>query len=267
MQAPARLTPRSRLLLNGALVVAWMLGVGGIGLSCAMLKVYQGPKPAVVASHEPPPSPSSSASTASTTSVSSTTSAAISASPSAATSAAISAAPSSSASGSPAGPPRRSPLTIDAEDIAALYATDVSRRVGVPLAAANLLLSFALVVGVVRARRRGTFGRQWLVQVCFASALFAAVEWVARRDERAYFRGQLEARVEAAHLGADERALAMQNLDALNGGRLLCAAWEVIFFASLGFSLLRPKVAAELDLGDSSQSERPPRSRDDEDER
>lgn len=122
------------------------------------------------------------------------------------------------------------------------------RSTRLPLTAANLVLSIALVVGAARTIGRRPGGRSWLRQVCAATALFAITEYVVSRDERAYLVEHLPpvmaVRLERSGLSteqAEERLRASVRLR-----YLLVLLAQLGLYGGLAIALGRPSVGFEL---------------------
>ena len=236
MEAPVRrLTPRARLVLRTALILAWIMGVGGAAGSCLVLKYYQGPRPAGPESHQPV--------------------------------AAASIAPSASASGSSvAGPaiapapstaPSIAPTSIDSTEAQVELAADLLerfRRTRLPLTVANLLLSLALVVGAARTLARRPFGQSWLRQVCAATALFAVAEFMASRAERTFVEDRL-----LVHAVTDDEATRVRAaVRVLYGVKTLVLFAQLALFGGLFVALGRSSVVLELAPREPGRSIPPP---------
>lgn len=236
MEAPVRrLTPRARLVLRTALILAWILGVGGAAGSCLVLKYYQGPRPPKVESHVP----IASASIA----------------PSAASSASIGAGPVIAPA--PSSAPAIAPTAIDSTEAQVELAADLLerfRRTRLPLTVANLLLSLALVVGAARTLARRPFGKSWLRQVCAATALFAVAEFVASRAERTFVEDRL-----LVHAVSDEEVTRVRGaVKILYGVKTLVLFAQLALFGGLFVALGRSSVVLELAPREPGRSIPPP---------
>ncbi len=195
-------------------MIAWLSGVGGAVSSCSALAYYSRPRPIHVA-------------TTAAASASATTSAA----------------------------PIVAQLPSTDEQAEILFDTlDRFRTRRIPLAAANLMLSIALLGGAARTMARRAGARAWLQQVCAATALFAAVEFVVAMPERDYLAQRLELVVHPSGAAAVTAAVRFK--------ALAIAIAEVVFFPALAFILSTPGALIELAPRESLS---PPPSRDDDD--
>jgi hypothetical protein len=243
MEAPVRrLTPRARLVLRTALILAWIIGVGGAAGSCLVLKYYQGPRPEkVTESHVPIASASV---------------------PSPASGSASATAPGSAIAVVPAIAPASSttsaaPAPVDSTEAQVELAADLLerfRRTRLPLTVANLLLSLALVVGAARTLARRPFGQSWLRQVCAATALFALAEWAASRAERPFVEDRL-----LVHAITDEEVARVHAaVKILYGVKTLVLFAQLALFGGLFVALGRSSVVLELAPREPGRSIPPP---------
>lgn len=142
------------------------------------------------------------------------------------------------------------------------------RRTKLPLTAANFVLSIALVIGAARTIGRRQGGRAWLQQVCLATAMFATVEYVTSRDERAFLIEKIPA-VRAARV--DHPGVTREQFEATMRGSvrltyLMKLLAQLALYGGLAIALGRRSVALELATeGGPSRSVPPPSSSDDED--
>lgn len=244
MESPVTpLTSRARWILRVALIIAWASGVAGTVTSCALLAHYRGPIPhktATVASAAPSTSISVSES--------------------------VSIAPSASASTIAPAPATRTLGLTEAEADVMIEAFERFRRTKLPLTAANFVLSIALVIGAARTIGRRQGGRAWLQQVCLATALFATVEYVTSREERAYLVERIPA-VRASRL--DHPGVTREQFEATMRGSvrltyLLKLLGQLALYGGLAIALGRRSVELELATeGGPPRSVPPPSSSDD----
>jgi hypothetical protein len=137
-----------------------------------------------------------------------------------------------------------------------LDAFDRYRSKRVPLAAANFVLSLALVGGASRTMARRPGAIAWLQQLCAASALYAVVEGVVSAPETAYVAARFEAVQHGAPPGLYARAWRLR--------ALVAAVAEVLLYGGLALSLSSGAVAQELAPPDPSA--RPARRDEDDDD-
>lgn len=260
------LTTRARWVLRIALVIAWASGVGGTVSSCGLLAFYRGPAPARVTDLATAV-PSVSASAVSSASASTVSSASAPTVPSVSAFTAPSVSASGVASAAPVVPRPSLKLTeAQAEVIAEGF--DRFRRTRLPLTAANFVLSMALVVGAARTLGRRQGGRAWLQQVCVATALFAAVEFVASRDERRWLAEHLP-KVHVEQL--QQPGLTREQAEGILGGNVrfsfvLNLLWHLALYGGLAVALGRASVVAELAPVEGSRPSLPPSSSNSEDD-
>lgn len=249
------LSTRARWVLRIALVIAWASGVAGTVTSGAILAYYHGPVP--VRLTRTAPSTSASGSLAPSASVAPSASLAPSAS-----APAVSSAPAPAPSVSPSRPT----LGItEAEAEVMSEAFERFRRTRLPLTAANFVLSLALVVGAARTLGRRNGGREWLRQVCVATALFAGAEYVASRDERSWLAERLPA-VRIEHVGHPGLTPEQAEVTGRAGVRLsflLKLLGHLGLYGGLAIALGRSSVIAELRPDEGSRRSVPPSSTDD----
>ena len=241
MEAPVRrLSPRARLLLRTALILAWILGVGGAAGSCLVLKYYQGPRPVKASpAHVPIAAGSSSGSNFGSATASEAPSAP-----------AIAPAPATPVAVTP-------PMSVDSTEAQVELASDLLerfRRTRLPLTVANLLLSLALVVGAARTLTRRPFGQSWLRQVCAATALFALSEHVASRSERSF----VEDRLLVHSVSDDDVARVHAAVKILYGVKTLVLLAQLALFGGLFVALGRSSVVLELAPREPGRSIPPP---------
>ncbi len=143
------------------------------------------------------------------------------------------------------------------------------RRTRLPLAAANFVLSLALVIGAARTLGRRPGGSSWLQQVCVATALFVCLEYVVSRSERAFVAERLP-RLQAARV--EQPGVSREHTEAtLRGGVqfwfFFNVAAQLALFGGLAIALGRRSVGLELAGGGGTThpSERPPPSERDDD--
>jgi hypothetical protein len=149
--------------------------------------------------------------------------------------------------------PNTSSLSPVAREV--LTVIDRHRPVRLPLAIANMLLSAALVVGAARTLGRRSGGKNWLRQVCAASAIFAVGDWFASRP----YRDDL-AEV-ASKLAANDPSARIKT----HGLYAMLALLQAGLFGGLFVALGRSSVAFEV-APDPERRSFPPSSRRDDGE-
>lgn len=251
-----QLSSSARFLLRAGLVAAWLFGVGGGVSSCERLFIYRGPFPAVPRADAPATSARAATASASAAPVVAASASAVPA-PSASLASAADVSPAASASAPPAA---ARPSLAEERRSMALEALDRFRSTRLPLSVANLLLSAALVFAAARTLSRRPGARAWLLQFSIANGLFALVELVASREERAFLIARtLELPEYASNPGLPMARRAMPLVLASFG------LVEAVMFLGLAYALSRASVVRELAPRDDDRRTLPPSSADDED--
>ncbi|MBI2391521.1 MAG: hypothetical protein HYV09_18175 [Deltaproteobacteria bacterium] len=140
------------------------------------------------------------------------------------------------------------------------------RRTRLPLTAANFVLSIALVIGAARTIGRRPGGLAWLRQVCIATVLYAGIEHVVSREERAWLADRIAvvsaSRIDDPHLTRAQAEAASRATARFSF--VLTLAAQLALYGGLAIALGRASVIAELTPADGSRrSVPPPSSRDD----
>ena len=231
MSAPSvrPLSPAARVVLRVALVLAWLVGLGGGVMSCQRLALLHGPLPAHSAAEVDPPAASASVP-----------------------------APASSEPSVTAAPAAPRPAMIVDKQAVAIEMLDRFRSTRLPLSVADMLLSGALVISAARtiSRRRGA--RSWLMQFSIANAVLAIVDFVVSRPERDFL---LDRVLHMPEVAADPNLpLLRQTMPAAFA---LAPTIECALFFGLAYALARPAVARELAPREEGGSPMPPSSADD----
>lgn len=223
------LSPAARVVLRVALVLAWLVGLGGGVMSCQRLALLHGPLPAHSAAEVGPPAASPSA-------------------------------PASSEPSVAMAPAAPKPASLVDKQAVAIEMLDRFRSTRLPLSVANMLLSGALVISTARtiSRRRGA--RSWLIQFSIANAVLAIVDFLVSRPERDFL---LDRVLHMPEVAADPNLpLLRQTMPA---ALALAPTIECALFFGLAYALARPAVARELAPREEGGSPMPPSSADDED--
>jgi hypothetical protein len=145
---------------------------------------------------------------------------------------------------------------------ARLEAFERFKRTRVPLSAANLVLSIALVIGAARTIGRRPGGRGWLRQVCIATVIFAGAEYFVSRDERAFLVERITA-IRAPHIsqqGATREQIEATARAGLRMSYLLGVLAQLGLYGGLAMALGRASVAAELAPPSEGRASIPPSS-------
>jgi hypothetical protein len=136
------------------------------------------------------------------------------------------------------------------------------KRTRIPLSAANLVLSIALVLGAARTIGRRPGGRVWLQQVCFATVVFAGAEYLVSRDERNFLVDRYTA-IRAPHLvqqGATREQIESTARATLRMSYFLNVLVQLGLYGGLALALGRASVSAELAPPSEGRPSIPPSS-------
>jgi hypothetical protein len=147
----------------------------------------------------------------------------------------------------------------EAEGEVVVDAYERFRRTRIPLSAANVVLSIALVIGAARTIGRRQGGRALLQQICFATAIFAAVEHVVSREERAYLVSRIPAvrAVRVEHPGVTVEEFEARMRAGIKFSYLLKLMGQLALYGGLAIALGRRSVELELATAEGGG---PPRS-------